>query len=316
MRNINFFVLIAVLASSVANSGPAYAQRHSGYCDHAESTAAALECVNRHKKDAQDGLSEVYQSLYNTQKEQNPDAAALLGTAQKDWIAYRNAQCSWESALAQSDSLTRIYELSCLTALTELRAKMLSSIKGREESPAPPEFSASPRWMNVVTQDNPEVFWHFGDWVRADLDCDGESENIMTGLRLTETVRGTQSENGKVNTAESSREAEINKLYSPEVVIAVAENPVTGKPKVALLSAPVRPRTGQDMTFCAPHLTMAVANLPVPEKKAAPGTESPEAGAGTQCKAGIQLSDMICKPVHLYWTGEDYALKLIASENN
>lgn len=312
MRSIIFLFLACFIGLSFFYN-PAFSQRHSGYCDRAESTAAALECVNRHNKDAQQALNDVYKGLFATQKEAGEKNASLLGKAQKDWIAYRNAQCSWEASLAPSDSLTRIYELSCLTAMTELRTRWLSSVKGLEEKKAPPEFSTSPRWMNVLTLENPDIYWHFGDWIRADLDCDGQDENIMTGLRLRPQVKA---DDGDKAVSDHTEQESTASLYTTEMVVAVAENPVTGKPAVTLISTPVDEKRNDGTAFCSPDVSMAISGFPASADEEDLTETAADDKSAKSCRTSIQLTHRSCKPLYLFWTGKAYTLSAVLPGDN
>ena len=169
MRYFLILLFVCVLAFSASYNGPAYSQRHTGYCDQAASTADALDCVNRHNKDTQEILSTVFKEIIDGQE---GEVKAKLSEAQKNWIIYRDAQCQWEAGLSETPSLRRVYELSCLTDMTERRIKLLESVK------------MQPRWMNALAHDYPDIYWRYGEWQSADLNCDEEDEQIMTGLSV------------------------------------------------------------------------------------------------------------------------------------
>lgn len=177
----------------------ASAQRHAGYCDGSRTTADALACVNEHKSDVQERLNSIFDEATKLSDKQTQP---LLTTAQNAWISYRDAQCTWEAALAKNPSLERIYELSCVTLLTGLRADLLATILETENDGQPREFGATPRWMNVLIQNHADVFWKFGRWQHANLDCAGSEEQAVLGVRFA----GHQNKRG---------EADKNLRYQP-----------------------------------------------------------------------------------------------------
>lgn len=282
-------ILFFLLAVSVLFAG-AYgvrAQGHAGYCDDTRTTADALDCVNRHKQDVQERLNDIYNRLTADQVE---DSIALLGTAQQNWIAYRNAQCTWESALTTNPSLKRIYELSCITLLTNLRADILATTLVREETGEPREFGASPRWMNVLVHDYPDIFWRYGKWLQADLDCDGAEEHVITGVKI-------------LPASDSRQEAGL------ELVVALTKNPVVGRPKPRIFHIPID-KDHQDVGLCNASVTMALTVNPafLPENDSENVDDDKGAVAPSSCKTALQVIDEVCAPVTLYWTDGDYRL--------
>lgn len=302
------FLLLACLTAFAASLGdPAYSQRHTGYCDDAKSTAETLDCVNRHKKAAQEALNKAYTDLVaprpDGEKEPVESAAVkkdddppLLGQAQQNWIAYRDAQCQWEASLAENPSLERVYELSCLSEMTQARAGLLQSIKGQEETETPREFGTNPRWMNVLAEDNPDVFWLYGGGVSGDLDCDGVDEHAVAGISLS-----------AIQIAEELQAS--GKLHSAEAVIAVAENPVNGKPGVSLMTIPIlEAQNDTGSHLCNVQMTLAYLQQNDGQEK-----DKPESGAlptpvkkPPLCQSVLQISDKICGPLALRWDGQNY----------
>ena len=178
-----FFVIflagaLAVFTYSGVAQSAGQAFRH---CEHAQNTTDILGCVKiRHDK-AQEKLNTVFEKVLGQQPADQEENLSTLRAAQKDWIVYRNQQCSWETQQVETESLKRIQELDCLAELTEQRTGVLSSsLKQEENAEAETEglekYSAFPRWMNVVARENPDVFWRYGDHMRVDLDCDGQDE--------------------------------------------------------------------------------------------------------------------------------------------
>lgn len=291
--------LITILVLAVTPG--AKAQSHSGYCDAAESTADALDCVNRNKNDVQTRLQGVYDQLST---DIGAEQRKSLEASQQAWVAYRDAQCKWERSTAENPSLERIYELSCITLLTNMRTELLSMTLDRQQEDSPREFGAQPRWMNVLAHDYADVFWRYGSWIRADLDCDNENEQVLAGI-------------------EYDRNAEPGQ--KPRLVIAVSENPRTGRPTSTLLKIDLKPRTkneednakedkkgDKEPLLCSPAVDFALISddsaaktpMPAAEDDAPDGAEDKNS-----CAAALRILDHICAPVDILWENGAYKLR-------
>lgn len=278
------------MAFAATFNGPAFSQRHSGYCDQADSTAATLDCVNKHNQDVQTKLSSTFKAIIDQQDE---ETRALLNEAQKNWIIYRDAQCKWESGLPQTPSLERIYELSCLTEMTERRIAVLETVKTREEKEEPREFGAQPRWMNALANDYPQIFWRYGEWKSADMDCDDEDEQIMTGISVAHIQEAIKIE------ADGTSEEEAH--HEVEIVIAVSENPEAGRPKAKLFRVPVSDDQALNPRLCRPAVRLEIRD----QAQDVTGTEAQK----PFCKNALQVSDRTCGDLMIFWDGEDYVLQ-------
>ncbi|MFM4877940.1 lysozyme inhibitor LprI family protein [Aeromonas caviae] len=51
-----------------------------------------------------------------------------LRTAQRAWIAFRDAQCRYEAGVYEGGSMAPMVHSSCLTQLTEARTKDLNTL--------------------------------------------------------------------------------------------------------------------------------------------------------------------------------------------
>lgn len=267
----------------------ALAQRHAGYCDGSRTTADALACVNEHKSDVQTRLNTIFDEAT---KQSDSRTQPLLTKAQNAWISYRDAQCAWEAALAANPSLERIYELSCVTLLTGLRTDLLATILETENNDQPREFGATPRWMNVLIQDHADVFWKFGRWQHANLDCTGPEEQAVLGIRFVDK------KNKDKNRDENSR------AQTAEVVLALARNPLIGKPATGLVTIPLRHGDGKDkegLYVCGTDITLS--RVPY----ASTGHETQGGDGNSSCQA-IKIDDGKCDPVYLYWKNGQYGM--------
>lgn len=296
---------------------------------HLEKKSAALEKEVRAM--AEDKIDLVSQTAPAESGEEQTEAAKseqvddvykisldTLETIQKDWIAFRDEQCKWDSELAESPSLRRVYELSCITDLTEKRSDYLYNILGNEMDDNPREFGGTPRWMNVLTMEHPDVFWRHGQIVRADVNCDDRDEYIMGGVAFKTFHIPADTGVTAEGDAETATAADDMFDKSREIVIAVADNPVTGKPKTQILKIPVytHPENtgtvsdGTHIGLCREQVTMALAALP--EDSQLDDSEQTEHAdnedTSPSCAKILQISDHVCQPLMLRWSGAAYDL--------
>ena len=289
---------LIIWGSTIPDS--ANAQRHSGYCDDAESTADFQSCIKTHNEASKQKLNKVYKEILG-QQERESDHEIMQ--AQKDWLKYRDTQCRYEAGLTDNEALKHVYETSCLTALTQFRAQYLEDLKTRKNKSLPHEFSNQPRWVNILTNSYPGIFWRYGEWISVDLDCDGEKEDIMTGLDVS------------------------HKNQDPSVhstlVVAVADTPETGKPKATIHYIPVIPamqdpaasQSGQEDQEHAENQTVHLcdANVDMAIISHAAVKEQNTEGAPKSCNTVLQINDSLCKPLQLYKNGsEDYKLEFFS----
>lgn len=261
--------------------------RHPVYCDGIESTAEAQSCVKDHNDDAKRNLGDLYNSLLKSpylQKDQT-----LLRQSQLEWIEYRDVHCAWEASLAPSPSLKRVYELSCMTDLTEKRYAVLDYIKAQQEDIADVAtvIGNLPRWVNVLNHNHPEVYWKYDHQISFDMDCDETKDIVIKGLLPNPENSGMQ------------------KGKTLDIVIAVTSNPVNGKPKASLYRVPVIPNTAsmaQNTPQSMPHLCSGNASIEVI------GSDK------SSCGGEIKISDGVCDPVYLIRdsqsVGQEYRLSL------
>jgi uncharacterized protein YecT (DUF1311 family) len=268
---------VAFLAVLILSPAGLYAQEHLSYCDGIESTADMLKCVNRHRENAQIRLNMVFQELLKNLESREKKR---LQETQKSWISYRNEQCSFEKKQAGKPGLERIYELSCLTNLTEQRTSKLSMMLYNENSDVSPEFGTFPRWMNVIAHEHPEIFWRYGQHISADMNCDGRLEQIITGLKLKE----------------AGKPLEERPL---DAVLAIAENPEAGKPHFKLLTFPVSAAGGNYKNVCSPFLEIKF-------KEAGKSGGSIEDPKSEKCESCLYIKSESCKTLRVRWTGNDY----------
>lgn len=325
----------------------AQAQTHTKYCQGIGSTAEAMACVKDHKETAQKALNEVYAGLkVQIEKRYAADVTAVavndgvaqdadvqgaggakvdpakltveeLEKIQKDWLIYRDEQCKWDAAMAESPSLERVYQLSCITDLTEKRTAYLKGVLQNGESMTPREFGGTPRWMNVLGMEHPDVFWRYGRILKTDLNCDEREEYVMTGL----SVKSLPQKQATDAVKESELGAYLSK--DTEVVLAVADNPVTGKPRTQILriqlykdADPVKAAELNAKTaipaLCKGDVSLSLTAIPAkkPELGKGEGVQSTDGAANAikKCTTILQISDHICEPVSMRWAGQGYEI--------
>lgn len=243
MRIFGFLATFFGLTCLLFYVAPLHAQQGNP-CDKATNTTDILSCAKERYETAQKNLSEIYalveeqlkelqQTAQDDQTQEDIAADAPTNTAlnqlssnQKDWIAYRDAHCLWASEQADNESLKRIASLSCLAMMTESRTQLLqkhTAEDSAEEIVA--QNTATPRWINVLGEEKPHIFWKNAKRQTLDLDCDGQDNFAVYGIDEAST----------------------------EYVIALAQSAVTGRPDVTFLDVPK-----ENETSCAPDDLVAI----------------------------------------------------------
>jgi uncharacterized protein YecT (DUF1311 family) len=91
------------------------------------------QCADAGYKKADEALNSVYREVTRRLKD-DPPTIKLLVTAQKAWIAFRDAECTFSSAANAGGSIYPMVYAGCLQHLTEARTKRLRAcLKGGEE---------------------------------------------------------------------------------------------------------------------------------------------------------------------------------------
>ena len=202
---------------SLASFSWAVTGAHTGYCDDIESTAAALKCINEHKKKSEEELSKAFDVL-NTELENGRKTKFL--EAHKNWITYREKQCKWE-AETEEPSLAKLLELSCITKLTEERtARLQNKVKLDQVPQEAIEFGVFPRWLNTLNKKHPNVVWDVKSKKNYDLNCDDKDEHIIQGVYINNDASG---------------EEESGEQYRILPYLSVVDGQDSGKPKVSVI---------------------------------------------------------------------------------
>lgn len=267
------------------------AQGHGLYCEKAESTAATQTCLKRHLDSAQTQLNNVYKSLESLiTLEKKKELEAL----QKTWLAYRDAECQWQTENSDNPSLKRINELSCMARVTEDRANILSVANDNIKNiDTVREYGSFPRWMNVVAKESPDTYWKYGQRNGFDLNCDGSDDYVMMGLEP------------KVSAVEvpTTAEGEVIDIkpqnYNADIVVSLTQNPATGRPVTQKIKFLIGEGEG-DNIICNNDVSFKF--IPAPP---ADDNETAE----KSCGAKLEIQAKSCPAKTISWTGKDFALE-------
>lgn len=274
-----FAVLTGVQTELRAQPNVAYPD----HCEKAKNTADIMACVKKAHEKAQKNLNRLYEESAATIETVEPESLEKFRATQKDWIEYRDQECGWMMQRNESESFSRIRELSCLTKLTNARAEILAELLEREEKDfTHRQFEVFPLWMNVLADENPEVYWKYGSRKKIDIDCDGQEEDIITGINPGKDDVRTQ------------------------VVLAIAEKSKMGRPQTVVLKIEHNPEASDEKAFCNTDVKLNV----VTEKhvqKAATEDDKTQEGDDKICHTQLRVEDGICPAKILQWTGNSYS---------
>lgn len=277
MRHAVFIITVFLLFFYAA---PSIAQRGFNHCDDAKHSGDVLTCINTHHSAITQELNTTYEALLDEQSEEN---AQSLRDTQTGWIAYRDQECAWEAEQADTQSLQRIEKLSCLTNLTEQRHKLLKDqLNTIEESHNidKKKYRSATRWINVLADEHPNIFWRYGEQISVDLDCDGQNEEAILGQSV------------KLKDEDSAQ-------YDVKTFIAISENPKIGRPSAQLLEF-----TQEAPALCDPNVALSMTNYPKTEATAEETGEKPDT-----CSHALLLKSANCPTSTLLWDENLYVIK-------
>ncbi|MCB1721219.1 MAG: DUF1311 domain-containing protein [Alphaproteobacteria bacterium] len=257
-------------------------------CEKARSSADVMKCLTRQLDAAQETLNSVFDDL---SMQNSGEDLVEIKDIQADWLSYRERECALETGDLETESLKRLENLRCLNRLTQARIETLQrSLKTQDDFEALGEAAAPPRWMNALANDHPDVFWAYGAQIEGDLDCDGESEHIMSGLRSSE---------------------DFMEVFP---VVSISENPLTGRPKSTVIELGFdddSDNVDEERVGCGLIARLSFAQPPdeaqLPEDKSGEG-QVPDADASAACINRLTITAKACEQSRtLYWTGNEYA---------
>ncbi|RQR58250.1 DUF1311 domain-containing protein [Burkholderia sp. Bp9126] len=117
------------LLLSLAMAANAHAQAN---CTNAPDQAAMSACADRAYKKSDAELNRAYQAVTTRVRDNRPLADKLV-SAQRAWVAYRDAECGFSSAGAEGGSAYPMVVSTCLDDLTKARVESLQGYLSCEE---------------------------------------------------------------------------------------------------------------------------------------------------------------------------------------
>lgn len=297
------FAFFAVLPDYVLTGG-ASAQNGFGACDNIKSDAEAMECVRLNKEKAQADLNSLFDDFAATL---DPQKLERFRIAQKEWIEYRSGQCELEASLAKSEGLQALYRLECVEKLTRQRLTHLGGIWGWSTAQTPREFGEYPKWVNVISGANPDVFWELKTAVKADLNCDGLEDTALSGLKII--LPGNASKSGVQDAAKEGDET-----YKISLAIGIVEGAEAGSPRTILKHIDLnmngkRPENGAKASLCAPHVDLSILPYQDADKSVSTGTITPPRKPLSLCAPVLYVQDNQCEPLVIRHKDGSYILE-------
>ena len=122
-------VLTGLLGSLALVASVAHAQAN---CADATDQATMTACADRAYKKSDGELNRTYQAVTARLRDAQPLADKLV-SAQRAWIAYRDAECRFSSANVEGGSAYPMVVSTCLDDLTKARTETLKGYLACEE---------------------------------------------------------------------------------------------------------------------------------------------------------------------------------------
>ncbi len=120
---------LAVLFAAVLLAAPAVAQD----CKQATTQSEMNICAGQDYQKADKALNAAYANLLGALSE--PGFKAKLRAAQRSWISYRDAECTFETAASEGGTIHPLEYSGCLTRLTKDRTKAVEALTACQKSP-------------------------------------------------------------------------------------------------------------------------------------------------------------------------------------
>ncbi|WP_352575388.1 lysozyme inhibitor LprI family protein [Mesorhizobium sp. M0019] len=112
----------AMLTAAIVLAMPAFAFAQDKCYDAAKDQADPNECADAASKKSDKKLNELYQQI-ETRLNDDADTRTLLVQAQRDWVKFRDAECSFQTAGAAGGSVMPMLIAECMDSLTQSRVK-------------------------------------------------------------------------------------------------------------------------------------------------------------------------------------------------
>lgn len=111
-------------------------------CDHTTTQTNMNACADQAYKQSDAELNRVYKQITSRLKDDKA-ARKLLLTSQRDWLAFRDAECAFATSTSARGSIYPMLVAQCRDALTRKRVKQLESYlhcqEGDMSCPVPPK---------------------------------------------------------------------------------------------------------------------------------------------------------------------------------
>jgi uncharacterized protein YecT (DUF1311 family) len=95
-----------------------------GVCDNAQDQSTMNQCAEDDYKVSDAALNRAYQKQM---KALDAPSLALLKTAQRAWIAFRDGECKYQAAENEGGSIYPLVYFGCLNRLTKDRTKQIEA---------------------------------------------------------------------------------------------------------------------------------------------------------------------------------------------
>lgn len=174
--------LLVLAIATVSAPSPAAAAETSGPpqgCEDMMTTQDMVECAAWGHQQADLRLNQLYKLRMD---EADEAGKALLRTAQRAWIAFRDAECERDADEARGGTLSRVLHISCLESMTVERVRALNQANSLEGPFPEPGFERSDGVLVADLRCDGEPALVTLDLVPKPLDSDAQSEVLV---RLT-----------------------------------------------------------------------------------------------------------------------------------
>ncbi|MER9618033.1 lysozyme inhibitor LprI family protein [Mesorhizobium sp. M0207] len=133
----------ATLTIAMVLAMPAFVFAQDKCYDAAKDQAAANECADAASKKSDNKLNELYKQI-ETRVKDDVDTKTLFVQAQRDWVKFRDAECSFQTVGAAGGSVMPMLVAQCMDSLTQSRVKDFEDyLKCQEGDPSCPVPAAN-----------------------------------------------------------------------------------------------------------------------------------------------------------------------------
>jgi uncharacterized protein YecT (DUF1311 family) len=122
----------AILTAAMILAMPTFTFAQNKCYDDAKDQAALNACADTAFKETDKKLNELYKQI-ETRLKDDADAKKLLIQAQRDWVKFRDAECSFQTAEAAGGSMMPMLIAQCMDGQTQSRVKDFEGYLNCEE---------------------------------------------------------------------------------------------------------------------------------------------------------------------------------------